>query len=177
VFTSLLCSEYPASKLLSTVNSAILVEPSRLSFPCRARLNCQSSTELSHSATNYILLHFTQLNCTQLAWGPRYIASGRIQQKTPPPNSSSIFVMGCCLAIAKILLTRLPTVTKQYMILLGTCYVAPSSRLFVPNSLQSYRYFCYPRAVFTTSVLGFTFLSVARFSRGYYSPTAPCNSC
>jgi hypothetical protein len=29
------------------------------------------------------LLHFTQLNRTQPAWGPRYIALGRTQQKTP----------------------------------------------------------------------------------------------
>jgi hypothetical protein len=48
-----------------------------------------------------------------LAWGPRYIAPGRTQQKKPPPNSSYIVAMGACLAIARILLTCLPAVTKQ----------------------------------------------------------------
>jgi hypothetical protein len=50
------------------------------------------------------------------AWGPRYIASGRIQQKTPPPNNSSIAPMGSCLAIARITLKCLPTVTKQQLL-------------------------------------------------------------
>jgi hypothetical protein len=33
--------------------------------------------------------HFTQLNCTRPAWGPRNIASWRTQQKTPPPTIPS----------------------------------------------------------------------------------------
>jgi hypothetical protein len=37
---------------------------------------------LTHQPT--ILLHFTQLNSIQLAWGPRYLASERTQQKTLP---------------------------------------------------------------------------------------------
>jgi hypothetical protein len=40
--TSLLLGEYPAIKLLSTVNSA--GAPGLLSRPCRAQLNCQPST-------------------------------------------------------------------------------------------------------------------------------------
>jgi hypothetical protein len=38
----LLSDEYPATELLSTVNSTIA--PSLLTLPCRARLNCQPST-------------------------------------------------------------------------------------------------------------------------------------
>jgi hypothetical protein len=50
----LLCSKYPTTELLSTVNSTIA--PSLLSLPCRVQHNCQPSTKLS--LTN----HFTQLN-------------------------------------------------------------------------------------------------------------------
>jgi hypothetical protein len=39
--TSLLSGEYPATELLSTVNS--IIAQSVLSLPCRARLNCQPS--------------------------------------------------------------------------------------------------------------------------------------
>jgi hypothetical protein len=49
VLTSLLPGEFPATELLSTVIS--IIAPSLLSLPCRARLNCKSSTELSHSIT------------------------------------------------------------------------------------------------------------------------------
>jgi hypothetical protein len=67
------------TELLSAVNSTIAL--SFLSLPCRAQLNCQPSTELpTHQPTTS--LHFTQLNCTQPAWGPYYIASGWTQQKT-----------------------------------------------------------------------------------------------
>jgi hypothetical protein len=78
--TSLLSGEYPATELFSTVNSNIA--PSLLSLPSRDRLNCQHSTDcLTHQPNTS--LHFTQLNCTQLAWDPRYVASGRTHQKTP----------------------------------------------------------------------------------------------
>jgi hypothetical protein len=59
--TSLLPGEYPATELLSTVNPSI--STSLLSLPCRARLNCQLSTELSHLPTNY----FTSLIWTASA--------------------------------------------------------------------------------------------------------------
>jgi hypothetical protein len=41
---TLLSGEYPTTELLSTVNWTTV--PSLLSLPCRARLNCQPSTEL-----------------------------------------------------------------------------------------------------------------------------------
>jgi hypothetical protein len=53
---SLLSGEHPVTELLSTVNST--KAPSLLSLPWRARLNCQTSTELTHSPNNF----FTQLN-------------------------------------------------------------------------------------------------------------------
>jgi hypothetical protein len=56
---------------------------------------------------------------TQPAWGPRYVASRWTQEKTPPPNSFSIVVMGDCLATARISLTCLPAATKQRMFLLA----------------------------------------------------------
>jgi hypothetical protein len=65
---------YRKTELLSTVNST--TAPSLLSHLREARLKCQPSTELSHS----------QLNCTQPALIPRYIASERTQQETPPPT-------------------------------------------------------------------------------------------
>jgi hypothetical protein len=102
---SLLSSKYPTTELLSTVNSTTV--SSILSLPYRARFNChpstnwvpgwrpfhtnllvfssqvdiQLTTELSHSPTSSF--HFTQLNCTQPAWGPCYIASGQTTSKTP----------------------------------------------------------------------------------------------
>jgi hypothetical protein len=42
VLTALLSGEYPTAELLSTVN--LTLAPSLLSLPCRARLNCQAST-------------------------------------------------------------------------------------------------------------------------------------
>jgi hypothetical protein len=45
-------------------------------------------------------LHLTQLNCTQLAWCPHFIASGQTQHRTPASNSPSNIVMGSCLVIA-----------------------------------------------------------------------------
>jgi hypothetical protein len=44
-------------------------------------------------------------------------------------------------------------------------YIAVSLKLFVPNSLQEYRHFVFPMAIFATSVLGLTLNSVARVSR------------
>jgi hypothetical protein len=39
----------------------------------------------------------------------------------------------------------------------STCYIAPSLRLFFPNSLQVHRY-SFPTAVFVTSVVSLAFL-------------------
>jgi hypothetical protein len=47
---------------------------------------------------------------SQPVWGPRYIASGRTQQKTPLPTM--FYFMGGFLAISRVLLTCLPVVTK-----------------------------------------------------------------
>jgi hypothetical protein len=63
---------------MSTLN--LTAAPSILSLPCRAPLNCQPSTELTHQAATSFL--FIQLNCTYPAWGSRYIASGLIHQET-----------------------------------------------------------------------------------------------
>jgi hypothetical protein len=63
--TSLLSGEYRAIELSSTVKSTIA--PSLLSLACRARLNCQTSTELSHfTSLHFTSLHFTSLHFTQL---------------------------------------------------------------------------------------------------------------
>jgi hypothetical protein len=69
------------------------------------------------------------------AWDPRYIASERLQQKTRFPNNFSIVIEVCsprrciqmvsagtrlmssCLAVARVLLTCLPAVTKKRMFL------------------------------------------------------------
>jgi hypothetical protein len=72
--------------------------PSLVSLACRARLNCQPSTELTHQSTtslhftslHFTSLHFTSLHFTSLhwiSWGPRYtrVASGWTQQTVPPP--------------------------------------------------------------------------------------------
>jgi hypothetical protein len=60
VLMSLLSSEYSTTELLSTVNSTIAAP--LLSPLCRARLDCQPSTELSHSPSNYFIsLHSTEL--------------------------------------------------------------------------------------------------------------------
>jgi hypothetical protein len=40
-------------------------------------------------------------------------------------------------------------------------HIAPSLRLFIPNSPQAYRHFYFSRTVFSTSVIGLTFLPVA----------------
>jgi hypothetical protein len=49
-----------------------------------------------------------RLNYSQLALDPRYIASGRPQQKTPFPNNSSVFIEVCllrrCIETAVLLL-------------------------------------------------------------------------
>jgi hypothetical protein len=58
----LLSGEYSATELLSIVNSAIV--PPLLFLPCRARMNCQPSTELSQQPTTS--LHFTSLRVTSL---------------------------------------------------------------------------------------------------------------
>jgi hypothetical protein len=55
--TLLLSGEYTATELLSTIFLTIV--PSLLSFPCRARLKCQPSAELS--LTNQ-LLHFSSFH-------------------------------------------------------------------------------------------------------------------
>jgi hypothetical protein len=54
---------------------------------------------------------------SQPAWGPRYTLGADPTENTAS-NSCSI-VMGGCLAIPHILLTRLPAVTKQRMFLLA----------------------------------------------------------
>jgi hypothetical protein len=80
--TSLLLGEYPATELLSTVNSTIA--PFLLSLPCRLELNCQPSTDWvpgwRQFHTNFLVFSPQadfQLNCTQPAWGPRYIGPNR----------------------------------------------------------------------------------------------------
>jgi hypothetical protein len=45
---------------------------------------CPTNIPHLNTFTNQ-LLHFTQLNCTQPAWGPRYIDSEWTQQKISPP--------------------------------------------------------------------------------------------
>jgi hypothetical protein len=51
-----------------------------LAFSSRAEF--QLTTENWILSLTSQLLHFTQLNCTEPSWGPRYIASGRTQQET-----------------------------------------------------------------------------------------------
>jgi hypothetical protein len=64
------------------------IAPPLLSLPCGAQLNCQPSsfTSLHFTSLHFTSLRFTQLNCPQPVWYPRYIPSGRTQQKTSPPT-------------------------------------------------------------------------------------------
>jgi hypothetical protein len=50
-----------------------------------------------------------------------------------------------------------------------TCHIAPSLRVFVPNSLTAYHLSFLPRSVLATSVIGLTFLPVARFFSSSFS--------
>jgi hypothetical protein len=87
-------AELPASYSLNWTGS-----PSLLSLPCRAQLHAALVKSSLHSPTanSQLTLPIPQLsaNCrlsarSQWAWDPRYIDSGRTQQKTPLPNSASI---------------------------------------------------------------------------------------
>jgi hypothetical protein len=85
------------------------------SLPYRTLLNCLCPrlVVISHQPSS---LPFTGWLSTELfhsVWGPSYIASGRTQQKTHS------LVMGGYLAIARMLLTCLPAVTKGGTLLLA----------------------------------------------------------
>jgi hypothetical protein len=81
--TSLLSDEYPATELLLTVKST--TAPSLLSLPCRAWFNCQPSTEIFHSSTNYFTsVHSTELHSVRVSQSQSYFATGDL-----PPISSS----------------------------------------------------------------------------------------
>jgi hypothetical protein len=49
------------------------------------------------------------------------------------------------------------------------CHIAPSLRLFVPNSLQAYRHFFFSEGCAVTSLISLTFLPVAQFARSLLS--------
>jgi hypothetical protein len=61
--------------------SAISFQPSLQNFSQLPTLQLNSLTHQPITS-----LFFTQLNCTQPAWDPRYVASGQTQQKTPSPT-------------------------------------------------------------------------------------------
>jgi hypothetical protein len=72
-------------------------------------LNCSASSfQLSFQSSTQL----STLNWTQPAWGPRYTASGRTQQKTPPPEVT-IIVTGGCIWIARISLKCLPALPSN----------------------------------------------------------------
>jgi hypothetical protein len=74
--------EYPATELLSTVNPQLLLH---LFLASLAELDSTANPQLTQILTNQ-LLHYTSLHSTEFPQpvsGPRYIASGQTQQKTP----------------------------------------------------------------------------------------------
>jgi hypothetical protein len=123
--TTLLSGEYPATELLSTVNSTIA--PSLFSSPCRARLTCQSSAvwvpdwrpfhpillflssqadfqlaaELFHSPTSYFSslpfpsLHCTQLNCSGLM-------SSLYSLRADPKRNTRSHCNYCCVHLVSV---------------------------------------------------------------------------
>jgi hypothetical protein len=102
--TSLLSGEYLASELLSTVSSTIA--PSLLGLSCRARLNYQPSTELSHSPTNYFTsFHFTSLNWTGQLNCLQENSSERTTQKTQPSTVVEECLSRRCIAIVAARIT------------------------------------------------------------------------
>jgi hypothetical protein len=113
--------QFPQSQL-TTINSGTL-NP----ILC---CNFQLPTISMLSLLNYLSSH------SQLDWGPRYIASGRTEQKTPFPNNLYI--------VAGVFTYLLPGNGRLLIRLFHsngcTRYIAPSLRLFVPNGLQAYHY-------------------------------------
>jgi hypothetical protein len=84
----------------------------------------QNSSQLSNRLQRHLFsASLAELNSTELdhlAWGPRYIAQGRTQQKTLPPTTVFLLLLWTvAMAIARISLTCLPAVTKQPTFLLA----------------------------------------------------------